>query len=71
MPNVEKAVVAAVAADDSEARSPPTDRDVAVAIVGEERFASDPAVSARARRKIDFLLIPTMTVGCMWSFSCS
>lgn len=40
------------------------DRDVAVAMVGEEGHAVDPVVVRRAIRKIDWFLIPAMTVGC-------
>jgi len=42
-----------------------TGRDVAMAVVGEERHTIDSAVAARARRKIDLFLIPAMTIGCM------
>ena len=45
-------------------RSAAADKDVAVTIVGEQPNAVDPVVASRARRKIDWLLIPTMTVGC-------
>ncbi|KAI1634513.1 major facilitator superfamily transporter [Biscogniauxia mediterranea] len=38
--------------------------DVAMAMVGEERHVIDPVVAARAVRKIDWCLIPAMTVGC-------
>ena len=53
---------------ESETRLAPADKDIAITIVGEERHAIDPIVAARARRKIDFLLIPTMTVGCKYPF---
>ncbi|KAI3395779.1 hypothetical protein diail_862 [Diaporthe ilicicola] len=39
------------------------DVDVALAMVGEEQHPIDPAVAARAVRKIDWFLIPAMTVG--------
>ncbi|KAI1385696.1 MFS general substrate transporter [Hypoxylon trugodes] len=39
------------------------DKDVAIAMVGEEGHAVDPAVVQRAVRKIDWFLIPAMTVG--------
>ncbi|KAI0165244.1 MFS general substrate transporter [Hypoxylon sp. FL1284] len=39
------------------------DKDVAIAMVGEEGHAIDPAVVRRAVRKIDWFLIPAMTVG--------
>ena len=39
------------------------DQDVAIAMVGVEQHAIDPAVAARAVRKIDLFLIPAMTVG--------
>ncbi|KAI0895274.1 MFS general substrate transporter [Annulohypoxylon nitens] len=39
------------------------DKDVAIAMVGEEGHAVDPAVVRRAVRKIDWFLIPAMTVG--------
>ncbi|OTA54511.1 MFS general substrate transporter [Hypoxylon sp. EC38] len=39
------------------------DKDVAIAIVGEEGHAVDPVVVHRAVRKIDWFLIPAMTVG--------
>ncbi|KAI1880126.1 hypothetical protein JX265_001747 [Neoarthrinium moseri] len=38
-------------------------KDVAIAMVGEEVHPVDPVVSARAVRKIDWFLIPAMTVG--------
>jgi hypothetical protein len=58
---------------DSAASGPATGRptagagagqDVAIAMVGEERHAIDPAIVARARRKTDLVLIPAMTIGC-------
>ncbi len=39
-------------------------KDDAMAMVGEQRHAIDPAVAARAVRKIDWFLIPAMIVGC-------
>lgn len=48
----------------------PTDafsgKDEAIAMVGEERHVVDPAVEARAVRKIDWFLIPAMIVGCTY-----
>ncbi|KAH8668404.1 major facilitator superfamily domain-containing protein [Xylariales sp. PMI_506] len=38
-------------------------KDVAIAMVGEEGHTIDPQVAARAVRKIDWFLIPAMTVG--------
>ncbi len=40
------------------------DKDVAMAMVGEEQHAVDPVVVARAVRKIDRFLIPAMILGC-------
>lgn len=40
------------------------DKDVAIAMVGEEVHAVDPAIVRRAVRKIDWFLIPAMTIGC-------
>jgi hypothetical protein len=39
-------------------------KDEAMEMVGEEEHAVDPAVAARALRKIDLFLIPAMIVGC-------
>lgn len=39
-------------------------QDVAIAMVGESPHAIDPAVTARAVRKIDWFLIPAMIFGC-------
>lgn len=39
-------------------------KDIAINMVGEERHAIDPIVAARAVRKIDWFLIPVMTIGC-------
>jgi len=61
-PDVAAGTAAAIAGPG--ARPVPADKDVAIAIAGEERRTTDPAVTARARRKIDLLLIPTLTVGC-------
>lgn len=47
--------------------SPPQDaaaKDEAIAMVGEQPHHVDPAVQARAVRKIDLFLIPAMIVGC-------
>lgn len=38
-------------------------KDVAIQMVGEKSHAIDPAVAARAVRKIDWFLIPAMTIG--------
>lgn len=40
------------------------DKDVAIAMVGEQSNTFDPAVAARAVRKTDWFLIPAMIVGC-------
>ena len=39
------------------------DKDIAIALVGEQRHVLDPAVEARVVRKIDLFLVPAMTVG--------
>jgi hypothetical protein len=39
-------------------------KDEAIAMVGEQEHAVDPAVVARAVRKIDWFLIPVMIFGC-------
>lgn len=39
-------------------------QDEAIAMVGEQEHAIDPAVAARAVRKIDWFLIPAMIFGC-------
>ncbi len=39
------------------------DVDVAIAIVGEHHHAIDPIVEARVVRKIDWFLVPAMTIG--------
>ena len=39
------------------------DEDVAIAIVGIHRHDVDPAMEARVVRKIDWFLVPAMTVG--------
>ncbi|KAG0647144.1 putative transporter [Hyphodiscus hymeniophilus] len=39
------------------------DKDIAMAIVGEERHAIDPTIEARVVRKVDWFLIPAMVVG--------
>ena len=41
-----------------------SEKDEAIAIVGEQQNAVDPAVVARAVRKIDWFLIPAMIFGC-------
>lgn len=38
-------------------------KDVAIEMVGEKSHTIDPAVAARAVRKIDWFLIPAMTIG--------
>ncbi|TVY88697.1 putative transporter [Lachnellula willkommii] len=38
-------------------------QDIAIAIVGEHSHAIDPAVEARVVRKIDWYLVPAMTIG--------
>lgn len=40
-----------------------TDKDVAIALVGEHAQAIDPAIEARVLRKIDVFLMPAMIVG--------
>lgn len=40
------------------------DKDVAIAMVGEENHTVNPVIVQRAVRKIDWFLIPAMTVGC-------
>jgi hypothetical protein len=42
---------------------PAADKDIAIAIVGEQRHDIDPAVEARVVRKIDLFLVPAMFVG--------
>jgi hypothetical protein len=39
------------------------EKDTALAIVGEHRHAIDAAIEARVVRKIDWFLIPTMSIG--------
>lgn len=39
------------------------DKDIAIAIVGEQRHEIDPAVEARVIRKIDWFLVPAMFIG--------
>ena len=39
------------------------DKDIAVAIVGERRLDINPAVEARVVRKIDWFLVPAMSIG--------
>lgn len=46
------------------AERPARDKDVAIAMVGEQSNTIDPAVAARAVRKTDWFLIPAMIVGC-------
>lgn len=53
--------------DDTVANRNPSDKDDAVAMVGEVRHAIDPIVEARAIRKIDWFLIPAMICGCQFS----
>ncbi|KAL6806714.1 major facilitator superfamily domain-containing protein [Trichoderma sp. SZMC 28013] len=49
--------------DDAVANRNPSDKDDAVAMVGEVRHVIDPVVEARAIRKIDWFLIPAMICG--------
>jgi hypothetical protein len=42
-----------------------SEKDDAMAMVGEERHAVDPALEAKVVRKIDLFLIPAMVIGCM------
>lgn len=46
------------------AGQPSRDKDVAIAMVGEQSNTIDPVVAARAVRKTDWFLIPAMIVGC-------
>lgn len=39
------------------------DKDMAAAVVGEHAHAIDPAIAARVLRKIDWYLIPAMSIG--------
>ena len=39
------------------------EKDVAIAMVGEHVCPIDPTVAAKAVRKVDWFLIPAMTVG--------
>lgn len=39
--------------------------DDALAMVGEQQRSYDPAIAARAVRKIDWFLMPAMIFGCM------
>ncbi|CAJ2509432.1 Uu.00g144580.m01.CDS01 [Anthostomella pinea] len=43
------------------------DKDVAIAMVGEQGHEVDPVIAARAVRKIDWFLIPAMTLGFKWA----
>lgn len=38
--------------------------DEALGLVGQEEYVADPAVTARAVRKIDVFFIPAMMIGC-------
>ena len=42
------------------------EKDIAMEMVGTESHEIDPVVAARAVRKIDWFLIPAMTVGCAY-----
>lgn len=59
MPTTDEADIAATAVASSE-------KDDAIAMVGEEKHAIDPAVEARVVRKIDMFLMPTMVLGCVY-----
>jgi hypothetical protein len=48
---------------ESSTTSPALENDVAIGLVGERAQEIDPAVEARALRKIDLFLIPAMIVG--------
>lgn len=39
------------------------EKDVAIALVGEQRLHLNPAVEARVVRKIDLFLVPVMSIG--------
>lgn len=54
----------AVQQPDSEAAQAGVGKDEAIGMVGEQQHVVDPAVSARAVRKIDLFLIPAMIFGC-------
>lgn len=43
--------------------APTGEKDVAIDMVGEQGHQIDPAVAARAVRKMDWFFIPAMTVG--------
>jgi len=45
------------------AKSPLSDKDLAMGLVGEHAQAIDPEVEARVLGKIDWFLIPAMMVG--------
>lgn len=49
---------------DSDALS---DKDLALAIVGEKAHYIDPRIEARVVRKIDLFLIPTLFMGMFWT----
>ncbi len=49
---------------DNDASSSASAKDEAIAMVGEQGHSIDPAVAARAVRKIDLFLIPAMIFGC-------
>lgn len=47
----------------------PSDKDVALALVGDHAQHIDQAVEARVVRKIDFFLIPAMIIGIYTAYS--
>jgi hypothetical protein len=49
--------------DVSQLQDVDSDKDIAIAMVGEHRHAIDPAIETRVVRKIDLFLIPAMVVG--------
>lgn len=53
--------------DEAVSNRGPSDKDDAVAMVGEVQHEIDPVVEARAVRKIDWFLIPAMICGCQFS----
>ncbi|MBE3042131.1 hypothetical protein IMZ48_06030, partial [Candidatus Bathyarchaeota archaeon] len=53
-------------AETGAAGGPAREKDVAIAMVGEEKNEIDPAVTARAVRKTDWFLMPAMIVGCAY-----
>lgn len=61
--DVEAAVASPAVASDGHGKAL-SDKDEAIAMVGEQAQTLDPVVVARAVRKIDLFLIPVMIFGC-------